>query len=204
MAVVLVVAMALPFLLPPRYSLFPHWLMPALLGALLVTLIIADPGRIDRRSELIRACSIALVVVLCLGAAFFTGRLVVELVHGSSVTNSAALLLRVGGVAWVYLIIAFAFVYWEFDGGGPEARAVADPEFPDMAFPEQLNPSVAPPGWRPQFFDYLYVGFTNATAFSPTDVMPLARWAKLTMAMQASASLIILGLVIARAVNILK
>ena len=215
MAVVLVVAMALPFLLPPRYSLFPQWLMPALLGALLVTLIIADPvagelceifapGRIDRRSELIRACSIALVVVLCLGAAFFTGRLVVELVHGSSVTNSAALLLRVGGVAWVYLIIAFAFVYWEFDGGGPEARAVADPEFPDMAFPEQLNPSVAPPGWRPQFFDYLYVGFTNATAFSPTDVMPLARWAKLTMAMQASASLIILGLVIARAVNILK
>ena len=204
MAVVLVVAMALPFLLPPRYSLFPQWLMPALLGALLVTLIIADPGRIDRRSELIRACSIALVVVLCLGAAVFTGRLVVELVHGSSVTNSAALLLRVGGVAWVYLIIAFAFVYWEFDGGGPEARAVADPEFPDMAFPEQLNPSVAPPGWRPQFFDYLYVGFTNATAFSPTDVMPLARWAKLTMAMQASASLIILGLVIARAVNILK
>ena len=204
MAVVLVVAMALPFLLPPRYSLFPQWLMPALLGALLVTLIIADPGRIDRRSELIRAWSIALVVVLCLGAAFFTGRLVVELVHGSSVTNSAALLLRVGGVAWVYLIIAFAFVYWEFDGGGPEARAVADPEFPDMAFPEQLNPSVAPPGWRPQFFDYLYVGFTNATAFSPTDVMPLARWAKLTMAMQASASLIILGLVIARAVNILK
>ena len=204
MAVVLVVAMALPFLLPPRYSLFPQWLMPALLGALLVTLIIADPGRIDRRSELIRACSIALVVVLCLGAAFFTGRLVVELVHGSSVTNSAALLLRVGGVAWVYLIIAFAFVYWEFDGGGPEARAVADPEFPDMAFPEQLNPSVAPPGWRPQFFDYLYVGFTNATACSPTDVMPLARWAKLTMAMQASASLIILGLVIARAVNILK
>jgi len=94
MAVVLVVAMALPFLLPPRYSLFPQWLMPALLGALLVTLIIADPGRIDRRSELIRACSIALVVVLCLGAAFFTGRLVVELVHGSSVTNSAALLLR--------------------------------------------------------------------------------------------------------------
>ena len=204
MAVVLVVAMALPFLLPPRYSLFPQWLMPALLGALLVTLIIADPGRIDRRSELIRAWSIALVVVLCLGAAFFTGRLVVELVHGSSVTNSAALLLRVGGVAWVYLIIAFAFVYWEFDGGGPEARAVADPEFPDMAFPEQLNPSVAPPGWRPQFFDYLYVGFTNATAFSPTDVMPLARWAKLTMAMQASASLIILGLVSARAVNILK
>ena len=204
MAVVLVVAMALPFLLPPRYSLFPQWLMPALLGALLVTLIIADPGRIDRRSELIRACSIALVVVLCLGAAFFTGRLVVELVHGPAPPSPMPATPAAANCAVLTNNVAFAFLYWEFDGGGPEARAVADPEFPDMAFPEQLNPSVAPPGWRPQFFDYLYVGFTNATAFSPTDVMPLARWAKLTMAMQASASLIILGLVIARAVNILK
>ena len=60
------------------------------------------------------------------------------------------------------------------------------------------------PGWRPQFPDYLYLGFTNATAFSPTDVMPLARWAKLAMTIQALGSLFILGLVIARAVNILK
>ena len=60
------------------------------------------------------------------------------------------------------------------------------------------------PGWRPQFFDYLYLGFTNATAFSPTDVMPLARWAEAAMTMQAAGSLLILGLVIARAVNILQ
>jgi hypothetical protein len=73
-----------------------------------------------------------------------------------------------------------------------------------IAFPEQLNPVVAPPGWRPQFFDYLYLGFTNATAFSPTDVMPLARWAKAAMTIQATGSLAILGLVIARAVNILQ
>jgi len=75
---------------------------------------------------------------------------------------------------------------------------------PHLAFPEQLNPVVAPPGWRPQFFDYLYLGFTSATAFSPTDVMPLARWAKLAMTVQALGSLFILGLVIARAVNILQ
>ena len=73
-----------------------------------------------------------------------------------------------------------------------------------ILLPEQLNPVVAVPGWRPQFFDYLYLGFTNATAFSPTDVMPLARWAKAAMAMQAAGSLLILGLVIARAVNILR
>ena len=67
-----------------------------------------------------------------------------------------------------------------------------------------MNPAVTPPGWRPQFFDYLYLGFTNATAFSPTDVMPLKHWAKLAMAVQAASSLVLLGLVIARAVNILK
>jgi len=144
MAVVLVVAMALPFLLPPRYSLFPQWLMPALLGALLVTLIIADPGRIDRRSELIRACSIALVVVLCLGAAFFTG--------SSSSSSSRVVgdqlrrLAAAGGrVAWVYLIIAFAFVYWEFDGGAPRPGRWLTPSSP--TWPSRAaEPVGRPPG----------------------------------------------------------
>jgi hypothetical protein len=89
------------------------------------------------------------------------------------------------------------------DGGGPESRFLTPREFPELAFPAQLNPGVAPPGWRPEFFDYLYLGFTDATAFSPTDVMPLARWAKLAMTVQAVSSLMILGLVVARAVNIL-
>ena len=79
---------------------------------------------------------------------------------------------------------------------------MASPEFPHLAFPEHLNPVVAPPGWRPEFADYL--GFTNATALSPTDVMPLARWSKLAMTIQAIGSLAVLGLVVARAVNILK
>ena len=72
----------------------------------------------------------------------------------------------------------------------------------DLAFPQQMNPNLAPPQWRPSFVDYLYLGFTNATAFSPTDAMPLAPWAKIAMAVQALISLVILGLVIARAVNI--
>jgi hypothetical protein len=104
----------------------------------------------------------------------------------------------------VYVIITFSFLYWELDGGGPETRARRTPEFPDLAFPQHLNSHVARPGWRPEFFDYLYLGFTNATAFSPTDVMPLARWAKLSMAVQATGGIIVLGLVIARAVNILR
>jgi uncharacterized membrane protein len=102
------------------------------------------------------------------------------------------------------LPVRFAFLYWVLDGGGPESRFLAPREFPELAFPAQLNPGVARPGWRPEFFDYLYLGFTDATAFSPTDVMPLARWAKLAMTVQAVGSLMILGLVIARAVNILQ
>lgn len=177
---------------------------PAIEAVLLVALIVADPGRIDRRSTFVRTLSLGLVVILVAGAAGATVRLVIDLVRGGIETNSPSGLLRIGGVVWVYVIITFSFLYWELDGGGPEAHARSTPEFPDLAFPEHLNPRVAPPGWRPEFFDYLYLGFTDSTAFSPTDVMPIARWAKLAMAIQATASLIILGLVIAPAVNIFK
>ena len=204
MAVTLLVAMALPFLLPPKYSLGPTWIIPVAEALLLVALIVADPGRIDRRSVFIRALSIALVGIVVTGAAGATVRLVIDLLRGGPETNSPDQLLRVGSLAWAYVIIAFSFLYWELDGGGPEVRTRATPKFPDLAFPEHLNPQIARPGWRPEFFDYLYLAFTNALAFSPTDVMPLARWAKLAMAVEAVASLIIVGLVIARAVNILK
>jgi hypothetical protein len=147
---------------------------------------------VDRR----RALSLGLVAVLVADAAGVTGRLVVDLVEGGLETNSATDLLKVGFLIWLYTIIAFSFLYWVLDGGGAESRFLAPPEFPDLAFPEQLNPGAAPPGWRPEVFDYLYLGFTDATAFSPTDVMPLARWGKLAMTVQAICSLMILGLVI--------
>jgi uncharacterized membrane protein len=204
MAITLIVAMGLPFLLPERFSLGPRWIIPAIEGLLLVALTVADPGRIDRRSAFVRVASVILVAILVAGATVVTVRLVVDLVRGGPETNSPGQLLRVGGLTWLYVVITFAFLYWELDGGGPEARARTAPEHPDLAFPEHLNPRMARPGWRPEFFDYLYLAFTDATAFSPTDVMPLARWAKLAMSVQATASLLILGLVIARAVNILK
>ena len=204
MAVTLLVAMAIPLLLPARFSLGAIWLVPAVEAVLVVALIIADPGLIDRRSTVVRIISIAIVAVLVVDATGVTLRLVEDIIEGGPETNSAADLLHVGFLVWLYTIIAFAFLYWELDGGGPEARASAPPQFPDLAFPAHLNPGIAPPGWRPTFFDYLYLGFTNATAFSPTDVMPIAHWAKLAMAAQATGSLAILGLVVARAVNILK
>ena len=204
LAAALVLSMVVLLLLPSRFSVGPNWVVPAIEALLLVAIFIADRRQGDRRPAIIRGLSCALVFVLVAEAVFVTVRLVTDLVEGGPETNSASALLGVGSGVWLYTIIAFTFLYWLLDGGGPEARIWSPPEFPHLAFPEQLNPVIAPPGWRPEFGDYLYLGFTNATAFSPTDVMPLARWGKLAMAVQATGSLAVLGLVIARAVNIFK
>jgi uncharacterized membrane protein len=202
-ALTLLVAIVVPLLLPDRFSLMPKWVGPALLALLLAAHMIADPGRIDRQSRATRAIGIALMAVLVGGAASQAVVLVVELVNANKALNSADALLSSGALVWLNTIVAFTFLYWEIDGGGPVARAQRGAPYPALAFVQHVNPELAPPGWRPLFFDYLYLGLTNATAFSPTDVMPLRHWAKLTMGAQALISLIILGLVIARAVNIL-
>jgi hypothetical protein len=200
----LAVVIVVPLLLPARFSLGPDWIIPAIDALLVAAILVADRTRDDRRPTLVRVLSLVLMVVLVAEAAGVTVRLVIDLVEGGPETNSATDLLGVGFAVWVYTILAFAFLYFVLDGGGPDVRLWTPPAYPDLAFPEQLNPVVAAPGWRPQFFDYLYLGFTNATAFSPTDVMPLARWGKAAMTIQAAGSLAVLGLVIARAVNILQ
>ena len=176
--------------------------MPVEVG-LLIALVIVDPGRIDRRSQLLRGLSITLTCVLALTAALATALLVIELVDGAPDLHNASTLLTTGATVWVDVNLSFALLYWELDGGGSAERLHHRREYPDLAFPEHMNPHLAPPGWRPIFVDYLYLGFTNATAFSPTDVMPLARRMKMMMATQAIMSIVILSLVIANAVNIL-
>jgi len=200
----LAVASALPVFIPERLSLGPKWLLPAVEAVLLIAVALTDPGRIDQRSRQVRALRLTLIFVLAAGTAFSTGHLIDELVRGGGITSSADLLLRAGSLVWLELVIVFAFLYWELDAGGPGQRAHQVTIYPDLAFPQQLSPEVARPGWRPVFYDYLYLGFTNSTAFSPTDVMPMVHWAKLLMAMQSLTSLLILGLVVARAVNILN
>jgi len=202
MAGAVLAAIILSILLPDAERLGPQWLLPLVEGVLLVAVIAGDPGKINRRSRGLRALSIVLVSVLVLGALWATGQLVDDLINGGAVTNSASELLQAGTIVWASNNIAFALLYWELDGGGAAARAHDLPVAHGFAFPQQLNPGVGPPDWRPRFIDYLYLGFTNATAFSPTDAMPLAPWAKISMAIQAIVSLGILGLVIARAVNV--
>jgi hypothetical protein len=101
-------------------------------------------------------------------------------------------------------VIVFGLWYWEFDRGGPVARADATRTYPDFQFVQMTNPQLAPPDWEPVSGDYLYPSFTNAAAFSPTDVMPLTRWAKIAMTVQSAVSIVTVALVVARAVNILK
>jgi hypothetical protein len=202
MAGAVLAAIVLTILLPDDVRAGPKWLLPLIEGVLLAAVIAGDPGRINRRSRLLRALSIVLVSVLVLGALWSTVLLIDDLIHGGVETNSASDLLEAGSIVWVSNNIAFALLYWELDGGGAAARAHNLPAHAGFAFPQQLNPAIAPPDWRPRFIDYLYLGFTNATAFSPTDAMPLAPWAKIAMAVQSLISLGILGLVIARAVNV--
>jgi uncharacterized membrane protein len=202
MAGAIVAAMVLTVLLPDDVRLGPQWVLPSIEAVLLVAVIAADPRSVTRRSREIRVLSIGLVSVLVIGSLWSTALLIDALIHGGAQTNSAADLLEAGSVVWVSNNIAFALLYWELDGGGAAERAHHVPVHPDLAFPQQLNPGIGPPGWRPRFVDYLYLSFTNATAFSPTDVMPLVPWAKIAMTVQAVISLAILGLVIARAVNV--
>ncbi|MFF9012462.1 hypothetical protein ACF09C_05750 [Streptomyces sp. NPDC014870] len=203
MATAVVLAMVLTLLLPDDLRLAPKWVLPSVEGLLLLTLIAGDPGRIDRRSTALRGVAIALVGALALGAVWSTVQLVDDIVSGGKETASAAGLLQTGGTVWAGTVLAFSLLYFELDGGGAAARAHRMPATPALAFPQQLSPELSTPDWRPRYVDYLYLGLTNATAFSPTDVMPLAHWAKIAMAIQSLVSLLILGLVIARAVNVL-
>jgi len=198
-----VAAMVLTVLLPEELLLVPAWLLVLIEAILLVALVFGDPGRIDRRSNQLRILSIALVAVLVLNSLIATYLLVGDLIHGGKETNSASALLIAGSVVWASNNIAFSLLYWELDGGGSAHRTHSWPNRRvDLAFPQDLNPHVADDVWLPRFVDYLYLGLTNATALSPTDVMPLAPWAKIAMGVQSIISLAILGLVVARAVNV--
>jgi hypothetical protein len=203
-AVAVAIAVALQYPLPGRLVLVhPVWLLPTLQALLLIALIMANPRRINTESRAIRLLGLTLAALLSLANAYSVARLVVDLVQGTEGNNAGPLLIT-GGIIWLINVIVFALWYWEFDRGGPVARAQALRMYPDFQFVQMASPQLAPPGWEPTFADYLYLAFTNATAFSPTDTMPLSRWAKMGMTVQASVSIVTVALVVARAVNILR
>jgi uncharacterized membrane protein len=176
------------------------WLMPSVELLLLVVLLAADPGSVLKRRRRLRRVSIALVILLVAGALWATTLLIYHLITGAKVTEDPGPLLAAGALVWLGNNLAFALLYWLIDSGGPIERS-RQPTPVDFAFTQQMSPELAPPGWRPVFLDYLHLGFTNATAFSPTDVMPLTHRAKYTMLVQSTVALALFGLIVARAVN---
>lgn len=198
--VFLVLNVALRTWLPAEGAIRAPWALPAIEVALLVVLLAHGPHWVARRMRALRRVAFTLVILLLAAALWATVFLVHDLIEGTGVTNSPSELLASGGLAWLGNNLAFALMYWLVDSGGPVART-ARPVPVDFAFTQHLSPELAPPGWRPVFLDYLHLGFTNATAFSPTDVMPLTHRAKYLMLVQSTIALALFGLVVARAVN---
>jgi uncharacterized membrane protein len=192
----------LRIMVPSRPAVGADWLVPTVEIGLLIALLAADQRSTQLRAVWLRRVAVALILALAVAGIWSTVVLIDALITGGPITNSASSLLASGALVWVGNNLIFGLIYWSFDGGGPRARAIGRDPYPDFAFAQHMSPELAPPGWRPQYVDYFYLGLTNGTAFSPTDTMPMAPWAKLTMGVQAMVSLLVVGLVIARAVNV--
>jgi uncharacterized membrane protein len=202
-ALAIVVMIGLQLLLPERFSAGPRWVLPVVEVAIIAILIAANPGRMERSTPPLRRLGLSLIIIASIGNAWSVGVLVVDITTGQNV-GSAAQLLASGLDVWVINVLTFSVWYWEFDRGGPLERALGSHKFPDLLFPQMTAPSMATPDWEPQYLDYLYLAFTNSTAFSPTDTLPLSRWVKFVMLLQSLISLVTAALVVAKAVNALQ
>jgi len=178
-----------------------RWLIPALEGALMAVLLVVNPGRISREESRLRVIGVALIALITVANVVSLTELIHALLYGAK--TSGRPLVYASVPIWLTNVIVFGLWYWELDRGGPAARQVSAHRRPDFLFPQMSAPGSSP-GWTPSFLDYSYTSFTNATAFSPTDTMPLTAWAKLLMMLQSLASLVTIAVVISRAVNILN
>jgi uncharacterized membrane protein len=193
-------AIALQLLLPDAVVAGPAWLLPALEGVMLALLIVFSPQRIETAHPLRRRLALVTTGTISIANGISLVLLVRALLHHQPVHGPQ--LIVAGALIWLTNVLVFGLWYWEVDRGGPAGRAEGTNSPPDFLFP-QMNSEALAKGWRTQFADYLYVSLTNAAAFSPTDTMPLSIAAKGLMGLQSIISLVTIGLVVARAVNIL-
>ncbi|WP_103341680.1 DUF1345 domain-containing protein [Amycolatopsis sp. CA-126428] len=200
---VVVATLVLQVALPDDMALRPWWLLPSVSVLLVVALLLVNPGRMSQFSAVERVISLLLVAAVTAVNAGSAVTLVYSIANGTIGDRAGAVLVTGGTVYWTN-IVAFSLWYWEFDRGGPGRRAAGRAEFPDLQFPQMADPDLAHRDWEPSYLDYLYFSFTNAAAFSPTDVLPLRIWAKMTMMLQAVISLVLAVMVVAWAINNLK
>jgi uncharacterized membrane protein len=201
--VAVLAAIALQLVLPDKLlqGLGNRALIPALEGALIVVLLIISPGHISKEQSRLRVLGVGLIALITVANLVSLIELIHALLYGTKAGGRPLVYASVP--IWLTNVIVFGLWYWELDRGGPAARQLPDHRRPDFLFPQMSTPGSAP-GWVPDFLDYLYTSFTNATAFSPTDTMPLTVWSKLLMMLQSLASLVTVALVVSRAVNILS
>ena len=188
-----------------------RWVVPALTLVLLAALLVSLPhgrlmrqlGWVEHRVRLTRRILSTGVIAVVSAANTASIILLVHLLLNGAHVNAGPLL-RAAVHMWVVNVLLFGLWFWQLDGGGPLERPKCLPHNRDFLFPQQTEPLLMAGGWQPMFLDYLYVSFTNAAAFSPTDTLPLSRWAKMLMLVQSAISLTLAVMVVARAVNILK
>jgi uncharacterized membrane protein len=203
---VAIVVVILPqVLVPATRRIGPPLLVPLVeaVAFLVMLLIAAKPGPVPRGA---RPFVLSLFWLLILANATATIRLVLLVLDGGKVdgaTLSANRLLVAGAMVLTTNIVTFGLLYWQLDSGGPAGRATDPVPYPDFQFPQTVASGLSAPGWQPRFHDYLYLAFTSALAFSPTDTLPLVGRAKGLMAMQSVISLSVLVVVLARVINIL-
>lgn len=198
-----IVAAALNFLLPGKFTLGPPWFVAAVELAIVVPLTIVSPRRVMHETRPQQTAAVVLIAVANVANLASLVFLIHDLVSNSKSINGAQLLYSSVDI-WVTNVIVFALWYWELDRGGPDERLKPAHREPDFLFPQMVTPGCTTDAWAPGFFDYVYLAFTNATAFSPTDTMPLTQWSKVLMLVQAATSLATIAIVASRAVNILS
>ena len=192
--------LALNFLLLLDNLIPTRWGILGLEALLLLSLIITTPRDPREESRAHRHLQAALISLLAVANAVAVVQLARFLVLGGEADGRSLILS--GLAVWMTNIVLFGLIFWELDRGGPRARARSEDQKPDFQFPQMTDERLSE-GWRPEFFDYLYVSFTNSTSLSPTDTMPLSRRVKGLMLVQALASFLLLALVVSRAVSIL-
>ncbi len=195
------VAICLQLSLPERLTVGPTWLIPALEAALLVGMFVATPNELKHEHARRRRVALGLTAFVSAANVYSLAALTHYLLHHH--VSEGRALIGAGLLIWLTNWLIFALWYWELDRGGPGVRAAGHDGPPDLLFPQMSDDHIEPLRWRPRFIDYLYVSLTNATAFSPTDTMPLSPMAKIVMGMQSLVSLVTIGLIISRAINIL-
>jgi len=195
-------ALLLYMTLPGTLTIGPGWVIPALEAALLIPLTVRAPYRHREEVRVIRYASLLLIALVNLAVVASLVLLVNLVLSGEAVSGRQ--LIFSGIQIWLTLILLFSLWFWEVDRGGPGIRGEADQADPDLLFPQMATHELGQAAWMPGFVDYLYLSFTNATAFSPTDTMPLTVRAKLLMLVEALSSITTIVMVAGRAVNILK